>query len=306
MTVPGWVTRLAGGLAILGWSCFAQAEEAAPPIMAIGFYAPVVRDIPRKDVEVTLRFWVEELARAVNLRYRTVRFYDDIRTLRQDLNNGVINFMVVTSMDAAREFHPSELAEGFAGYRETPDHLILVVGRESGIRTPADLAGRRLVMLKDDQLSQIYMEVLMAESWGKVDWGRFGAVSHESRSSKLAHRLFFGQADAALMGRGAYEAALAMNPQIGQRLEILEPYTFRSRSPHIGLFSARVPAEIRSRMIRAALKVNDTTRGRQLLQTYHADAIVPTSVSELEPFRNLLQRHAAIKATARTRAGQER
>jgi hypothetical protein len=37
--------------------------EGLPPV-AIGFYLPVVRDLPRKDVEVSLRFWVEELARS--------------------------------------------------------------------------------------------------------------------------------------------------------------------------------------------------------------------------------------------------
>jgi hypothetical protein len=289
--------RLWLALALLLFGMGAQAAEPPPP-MAIGFYTPVIRDIPRKDVEVSLRFWIEELARSMNLTYKPVQFYDDLDTLRRDLRSGKLNFVVATSMGVAQHFPLDELSDGFSGYKNTPDHLLLVVRRDAGIRGPADLAGKRIGLLDGDELSEVYLETLLLKAWGKPDWNRLGPITRELRSGKLAHRLFFNQVDAALMLRSGYESALALNPQIGQRMQVLEDFTFKTRSPHIGLFSSQVRPEHRELVTQAVLKLNDTARGRQVLQIYQADTMVRTQVRDLEPYRELLETHRALLAHA--------
>lgn len=264
--------------------------DSLPPI-AIGFYSPVIRDVPRKDVEVSLRFWVEELARSIGLDYQPIRMYDDVADMKRDVVNGRLNFLVSTSMAVVRNFTPDELADGFAGYKHTPDHLLLIVRRDAAISTPGDLAGKRIVLIDGDKLSELYLETLLMRVWGKPDWKRLGTVSLEQRSNRLLHRLFFDQADAALVYRNSYEAALALNPQLRQRLLVLDDYSLMIRSPHIGLFSARMRPEQRELITRAAMQMNETARGRQILQIYHADSLVRTSIKDLEPFRELLEEH---------------
>jgi hypothetical protein len=283
-------------------ACLGTAWADAPPPMAIGFFMPVIRDVPRKDVEISLRFWTEELARSIKVTYKPIQFYESMDELKRDIDAGKINFMVATSMGVARHFNQNELGDGFSGYKEVPEHLLMVVRRDAGIRTPADLAGKRVALLDGDELSDVYLEVLMLKAWGKTDWARLGPVSRELRSSKLAHRLFFGQADAALILRSGYEAALALNPQVGQRLQVLEDYTFKTRSPHIGLFSAKVRPEHREAITQSALKLNDTARGRQVLQIYQADSMVRTPVHDIDLYRELIETHRALKAAAATGA----
>jgi ABC-type phosphate/phosphonate transport system substrate-binding protein len=268
----------------------------APPPVAIGFHLPVIRDLPRKDVEVSLRFWTEELAQSVNLTYMPIRFYDDLDELKRDMNAGTINYLVATSMGVAQHFSPEELSDGFSGYKTAPDHLLLVVRRAAEIRRIADLAGKRVAVLDQDELSEVYLETLLMKVWGKSAESRLAAISREKRSSNLVHRLFFNQTDAALINRNAYEAAVALNPQIGERLQVLEEYSFKSRSPHIGLFSARVAPEHREIIAQAAMKLNESARGRQVLEIYQADALVVTRVRELLPFRELLEAHRSLKA----------
>lgn len=289
--------RLGFTLALLLFGMGAKAAEP-PPSVAIGFYTQVIRDVPRKDVEISLRFWIEELARSTNLTYRPIQFYDDLETLRKDMNSGKLNFVVATTMGVAQHFPLDELSDGFSGYKNTPDYLLLVVRRDAGIRGPADLAGKRIGLLDGDELSGIYFETLLMKAWGKPDLSRLGPITRELRSSKLAHRLFFNQVDAALMLRSGYEAALAMNPQIGQRMQVLEDFTFKTRSPHIGLFSAQVRPENRELITQAVLKLNNTARGHQVLQIYHADALVRTQVQDLEPYRELLGTHRALLGRA--------
>lgn len=283
--------------------CFGMARAESLPPMAIGFYTPVIRDVSRKDVEVSLRFWTEELARSINVTYTPLQFYDDLEVLRRDMNSGKVNFLVATSMGVVQHFPLGELGDGFSGYKHIPEHLLLVVRSDAGIRGPADLAGKRIGLLEGDELSDAYFEALMLQAWGKPDWNRLGPITRELRSSKLAHRLFFNQVDAALILRSGYEAALALNPQVGQRMQVLEAYTFKTRSPHIGLFSSLVRPEHREQITQAALKLNDTPRGRQVLQIYKADSMVRTSVRDLEPYRELLETRRALLARAGKAAG---
>jgi hypothetical protein len=275
--------------------------EGLPPV-AIGFYMPVMRDLPRQDVEVSLRFWVEELARSLNLTYKPVRFYESMADLRRDMTAGSINFVVGTSVDIALTFPVQELADGFAGYKAEPDHLLLVVRRDSGIQSPADLAGKRVVLLERDKLSDIYLETLLLQARGSLDRNRLATLGREQRSSKLAHRLFFKQADAALIYRNGFDAALALNPQIDRELRVLEDYSLKIRSPHIGLFSAHVRPEHRSLITEAARRLNSTARGRQVLNIYQTEGIELTRVGDLEPFARLLETYRALKPASETSA----
>ena len=294
--------RFALALALL---CFGPARAELPPV-AIGFYLPVVRDLPRKDVEVSLRFWVEELARSIGVSYQPVQMYDDLPSLKRDMASGKLNFLVTTAMGAVQHFAPEELADGFSGYKADPDHLLLVVRREAAIRTPGDLAGKRVALMEGDELADLYLETLLLKAWGKPDWKRLGPITREQRSGKLAHRLFFGQADAALIYRNGYEAALALNPQLGQRLQVLDDYSFKMRSPHIGLFSAQVRPEHRETITQATLRLNETARGRQVLQIYQADNLVRTPLRDLTPFRELLETHRKLLARSQGKAESER
>ncbi len=272
--------------------------EALPPI-AMAFQTSVIRDLPRRDVEISLRFWIEELSRTLNLPYKPVRFYDSMADLKRDMANGTVNFMVANSMDVAEHFSLNELADGFAGYKNEPDHLLLVVRRDAGISSAADLIGKRLALTENDQLAAIYLETLMLQGVGKLDMTPTVPAFLEQRSNKLAHRLFFGQADAALIYRNGYESALALNPQIAQRLKVLDEYSLKIRSPHIGLFSALVRPEHREAIAQGAMTLNSTARGRQVLQIYLADALVPTSPKDLAPFQRLLEQHRMLKASAK-------
>ncbi|MBB1076620.1 PhnD/SsuA/transferrin family substrate-binding protein [Rhodoferax sp. 4810] len=278
---------------LFGWG-WVRAE---PPPIAIGFYLPVIRDVPRRDVELSLRFWVEELGAAVKLSYKPIRFYENMADLRRDMASGEINFMVATSMGVVQNFAPEELADGFSGLKAQADHLLLAVRRGSGIRSLPDLIGKRLEILERDELSEVYLETLLMKAGDKQVKQALERASREKRSVNLVHGLFFGKADAALIYRNAYEAALAMNPQIGQQLQVLDVYSFHGRSPHIGLFSSHVAPQDAQAITTAAMTLGNTSRGRQVLDIYNADQMVITKVQDLEPFRDLLVQHRLLRAS---------
>lgn len=289
------ILRLALALTFLGLG-IAQAEP--PPPVAVGIYMPVLRDVPRKDAEVSLRFWVEELAQSIGLTYKPIRFYDTMEEMKNDVETGVLNFIVASSMGIVQHFSPNQLSDAFSGYKNSHDNLLLIVRRAASARTFSDLSGKRFAVLDQDELSEIYLQTLMMKTWRKAEESRFAALYRDKRSSNLVHRLFFDQSDAALVYRNTYEAALALNPQIEQRLQILDDYTFKGRSPYIGFFSSKLAPEHREVITAGAMKLNSTARGRQVLEIYKSDAMAPSKTQELEPFRELLATHRVLMAAA--------
>lgn len=278
-------------------SCGLAWADALPPL-AIGVYLPATRDVPRKDVEITMRFWVEELARSAKLPFKPVRFYDTMAELKRDVVDGEINFMFATTMGIAQYFARDELVDGFFGKNASYEELLLVVRRDAAIRGLADLAGKRLALVDGDELSQVYLQHLMLKTWGKLDEGRLASVSRDRRAVSTVHRLFFNQADAALVDRHALDVALALNPQIGKLVQVLDEHTFKGGASATGLFSARVAPQHADYFTQVALALGTTVRGRQLLDIYHADTLTATRVSDLEPFRALLAERRALLAKA--------
>jgi ABC-type phosphate/phosphonate transport system substrate-binding protein len=198
----------------------------------------------------------------------------------------------------AQNFSNDELRDGFSAQRNQSDHLVLVVRKGSTIQNFADLAGKRLSLLSGDELSDVYLETQLMKVWGKPDEARLASVTRQKRSSALVHDLFFGRTDAVFVRRNSLEAAATLNPQILQQLVVLEDYTFKGKVPNIGFFSTRITPEQAETVTRAVLTLGDSARGKQVLEIYHADAMVRTSYKDLDAFRELLSQHRALKAVA--------
>jgi len=295
-----WLHRFWLALALLVPAlCLAQARTTTT--MTMGLYLPVVRDVPRQDIEVSMNFWLQELARGANLGFNPVHFYTDMGEMKRDFDSEKINFLVAPALDLARLFRPDDLADGFTAYRQVPDDLILVVRREAGIRTPADLVGKRMALLKDEELSDVYLDTLMLKA-GKSGAADLRQASHERQSKNLIYSLFFNKADATLIYRNAYDTAVALNPQIAAMLQPLESFTFKTRAPYTSLFSARVPLAERENIIRSALDAINTARGQQVLAIYQADHMARTRVADLLPYQRLLQDHRSLKAGLKSAA----
>ena len=276
---------------------FAQSD----PAIAIGFYVPVIRDVPRKDVELSLRFWIEELARSGKLDYKPVRMFDNMPDLKRAFDAGSVNLVVGTAMGLVQHFGPNDFADAFTGRKESQDDLILIAGSEAGILGPADLIGKRVSLLDGDELTDIYLGTLLMKAGHPAGLRQLGLIARESSAIKQVHNVFFGRSHAAMVYRASYETARALNPQIAQRVLVLEEFTFKTRSPYTALFSSRMSAQDRETITLTALKMGNSPRGRQIMQIYHSDVMERSYVADLGPYRELLQTFNTLTAASTRR-----
>ncbi len=64
--------------------------------------------------------------------------------------------------------------------------------------------------------------------------------------------------------------------------------------------------EHRETITQAVLRLNETARGRQVLQIYLADNLVRTPLRDLAPFRELIETHRKLLARSQGKAESER
>jgi ABC-type phosphate/phosphonate transport system substrate-binding protein len=286
-----------GGLAhvvALALGLLASSVTAGPPAaetMQVAVHLGALRDSSRADVEVSLKVWAEELTHVLAVPAK-VHFYQTLPDIRRDLDNGKVNFVITDGINLLRHFDIDELTDGFGGRAPGEDTLILMVRKGAGIKTGKDLAGKRVVLLSDNEISDLWMETYCLRQFQAICQQAGVIIVKENRSRQQVLNVFFGKADAALVRGYPYELALELNPQIRERTTVLERIHIYSTA--LGLFSNRVSPAFREFVISKVPKMLDHPRGRQILEVMQTDKVERYPKSVLEPIRQLMREHETL------------
>jgi ABC-type phosphate/phosphonate transport system substrate-binding protein len=287
--------------------CLVQAAaSAAPPTgerLAVGVDLSALRDATRAEVEVSFRLWAEELMRTLEVPAE-ILFYADTAAIRRDFEQGKVNFVIAEGLSLLHHFSRDELADGLGGLAAGEDSLLLLVRRDAGIDGPASLAGKRLLLLTGNELSDLWLDTYCLRNLQRT-CGRAGIkVQREKSGRQQVMKLFFGQVDAALVRGHVFEVAKELNPQIRDRIVVLE--TSRIYPSALGLFSSRVSLPFREYTINKATELNDYPRGRQLLSVMQTDRVGRVSLNLLEPIAGLLRENQSLRRKGMPSAGTPR
>jgi len=262
----------------------------AADILNMGFYLPGIRDANLADVKITLQLWAEEVGRAHGIA-ATAYTYTDMAALYHNSMGGKINLIVAPGMEIAETFAPEELAPGFVGkHYGTGEGLALIVRASDGIRQFGDLRGKKVLHLSHDRLSSVYLENQCRQHTGAACADLFQVIE-EKRNNQAIHKVFFGQADAALVSISALHAATELNPQIRQRLHHL--LEWKTSSLSYGMMPARTDKGLRDRVLKSAMKATTTVRGKQILELFKTDYMERVDSHELTPYWQLHREHQA-------------
>lgn len=270
----------------------AQAED--PFTLNMGVLLTDYGEYSRSDLEISMRFWVEEVSRDYGVPSNS-HFYTDADLMQRDFVAGHVNMIALSAVAAVRHFPIEELSAGITATAEQPDHLLLVVRKGSGIAKLGDLVGKRTTIIHNDPTSLLYLETLSLRAFGERGETAFAAVNEEKRSSLVINQLFFGRTEAALVYRNSLTTAIDLNPQVGERLQVLEEYTLPLRCRNLSFLSKRLGESDRDRIIQVALEVANHPRGRQILQLFNAERVSVATPEDLLPVRRLLQENLSLR-----------
>jgi hypothetical protein len=268
----------------------AAEDLFAQPTLRAGFHAQSFPDFSAEDIEISVKLLSEEIGKEVGVG-TSVKVYDDIKMMRQDFETGVINFVVASSILFASQFDTTSFSNGFRFVRNgiLTDTLLLLGQAKLSHDSIESYRGKRLILAESDPLAEFYLDILSRKHFKQSYTQSFKLVKREKKAHQLILKLFFDQADLACVYRNAYQVAIEMNPELGQKLIVLDE--INNIPQGMGLFHKNIPEEFRAKVIAQAIKLHERPRGEQLLQLFKSDNAVYADLNDLAGAVSLTTEH---------------
>lgn len=284
-----YFSRLLVALAMLLFAVPANSEES----VRLGFLNAARHEMNSTDVRAAFELWSRELGVDFKVPIQ-VSYYDDIALMREDFLQGKINAVTADAMTLATHFKLDELTEGYSVAMPGGVNLLLLTGTDAPVNDLAGLAGKRIVMIEGDTISEIYLESICLRHYQRPCSRVFGEIQRVSSSNQAVMRLFFAKADLALVNRYGYELAGELNPQIVRKAgRVLAEFPITSLN--YAFFSINVDKAVRSHALYAIPRMHLYPRGRQILDIFKMDHLELADPAELKPFITLDQDYRELR-----------
>lgn len=259
-----------------------------------GFYAKSFPDFSLEDIEISVKLLSEEIGKSVGIP-TSVKVYEDIQSMRQDFEKGIINFIVTSPILLVTQFDKNLLSDGFRFIRwaESPDRFLVLGQSQPNTDGFDSYYAQRLVLAQIDPTCELYLDFLSRSHFNQSYSHSFKLVKREKKAHQLILRLFFNQADVTCVHQNAYDIAIEMNPQLKQKLKVLSQ--IENIPQGMGLFHKNTPKAFREAVIAQALKLHNRPRGRQLLELFKGEQIMRAGVNDLTAALALYTAHQRLE-----------
>lgn len=276
----------------------AAAEEPSnPPLhLNMGLYYPALNDfIDRKDIAISLQFWLQELTKANGIDVSVVHLYDNILEMRDDFTARKIDLFVSPPLAIVKYFDLSLLADGFYGIREDgKQNSLLLLANSEQVADIQDIIGKRLEIPFGNELAEVFLETITLKTFKKKYQQLFSEISKQRKMNRMILDLFFKRTDVALVYESSYDVMVELNPQIKSRIKILRSYPLRSKN--FSYFHRDYP--FRKSLVKQAVLLGSYPRGRQILDIYQTAEIGICQTQELNVFIKLYRQYLNLQRKA--------
>jgi ABC-type phosphate/phosphonate transport system substrate-binding protein len=269
---------LTGFLLCSGWAC---AEDLfAKQSLRIGFYARAYPDFSSEDIKITVKVLGEAIGTSAGIP-TTITIYENIALMRSAFELGEINFVLASTLNLVNDFNSNLFTDGFRVIRltEHSDTIAVLTRKNQGIDTFKALAGKRLTLVENSPIADLYMDFLALSTFNKQYKTSFKETPKERKAQRVILKLFFGQTDAICVYLNTYNVATELNPQLLSKIQIISQLDNIPQGA--GLFHKNVDPTFREHVITEMLKMNENIRGQQLLHLFKADKTIRASVADL-------------------------
>ena len=256
----------------------AVSRNSAPAgpgkIVVLGFNASTFYDTNIKDTQVVLQLWADKFAVRMLKDYRAKTvILDDLPAVINHLNREKIDIVQLEAVDYLKIKDKTTIDPVMVGMRHgrAGESFLLLVSKNSGIKSISDLKGKKL-SIQPEEIAHMWLDMILLRKTGTDTGHYFKTVDISSKPANMVTRVYFNQTDACVVGRGAFDTAVELNPGIRSKVVILD------ESPRflilLSCIRSDIEKEVRESFIDAALHMPDEPEGKQLLTIFRMDRIV--------------------------------
>jgi hypothetical protein len=271
----------------------------------LGFYGHSISEVAsRSDIEISMNFWTKDLlaeeSRKININLTEIKaiLYDSMQEMREAMLRGELDMIVGPPLLISKYFKREELADGFTGMLEgkREDNILLIARNTHNISDIKDLKGKRLLVLEDDEFSEIFIDTLFLKQFNTSYKKIASSVEQQIKASRVVLDIYFNKADAGVVYRNSYEVMIELNPDIANATKIIAEYPMKSKN--FGYFVKGYPyAETMSKM--AVNLFSKNSRSKQILEVFKTSELGYCSVQDLDGFDNYYNEYKKLKKRAR-------
>jgi phosphonate transport system substrate-binding protein len=271
-----------------------SAQEAGPQHLSlhVAYTRSSFHNVNPSDAAAAFRIFAQTAARKRGYESDIdVQLFDSPAACEAEIKKGTINLAILDAWDYLGMDIQPVMEPVFVHLEQgviLKDYLLLT-RRGSGLTVLADLRGKDLMMLegKGGNLSRAWLDSLLLAQHLETKEAFFRKLEPVAKPSAAVLPVFFGTKSACLVDRAAFQIMSELNPQVGSNLLVLavsDPYlesiTCIGRS---GWPSERA----RQDLIQAMAEFHLEPNGRQILELFKVDQLVPFKDEYLNTARKL-------------------
>jgi|GEM_PF-1408418 len=279
---------------------------AALPLAAlesfrIGFYQPSSKAMNSTDFKIGMEIWLKEMAGQYGIDTKTY-YYKDPKKLARAFRDKTINMAVATPLVFVRYFDKKLLLPGVVGFKtskEKSSKMLVLVRKKDRDKPLAALLRRPVAIPQIADNARLFMRYQCRK---RGLGGQLKFLQLQNGGQAIL-KLFFKKTDIAVVSQATFDTAAELNPQVRERLV---PY-MKADLP-IGSYTyirKGIDPELYRTIIKHALNMPDTPRGKQVLILFQTDTVEMCNVHDLDSteafykkYRQLLRRQKMTKPGA--------
>ncbi len=269
------------------------ASGAEVPHISVAFSKGTFVDVSKEQAQSIAALWTNIVAGKWG-RTSSTRICNTLAELETDLRTKKIDLVVLISGEylELREKVPLEPLFIPVKGKDLYDRLVLVVRKDSGFRSLAELKGKTLFKqrnLNDD----LWLDTLLMRQGVRNPKRFFSNAREMTKPSASIFAVFFRKADACIVTQRSLRVMAELNPQLSSDLLVLEespPWPTSIIAVRKGL-----PTQYQETIQEVLGTLDQNIQGKQLLTLFRMDSLVPFRPEYLSQLERLFREDRNLK-----------
>jgi ABC-type phosphate/phosphonate transport system substrate-binding protein len=292
-------------LILVAW-CPAQNKIADDSLVRFAISTGVLEaDVNPDDALAAAKIWASTLGTSVGTWTQSdAKIYRDLPSLVAAVKNGERE-IIALSTEEYLSIEGSLRAEPAFTYVQSGRvelEYIIIAHRDNGFRTTADLRGKKVVIAKGGRNSMVplWLDSLMFDEKFPAKESFFREIKEVAKASQVILPVFFKQLDAGIVTQSAFDAAVALNPQMGRQLITIA--TSPKLVPMVTCFNTLMRPERRKLFLEQALKLHENPKGLQSINFFKLERLVQWEPRYFDTTKELMRKRKLAASTQQAQA----